>query len=93
MIFPFVGLKARPAGSDGEMLQLVAGEPVFRGAIAEEATPEVRAYDVGECEIFGRVGITARFKTVVSEPALLVAVTVYAVNDEILVGVPNTTPF
>jgi hypothetical protein len=37
-MFPLVGLNANPAGSDGEMLQLVAGEPVFLGAIEDAAT-------------------------------------------------------
>jgi hypothetical protein len=37
-MFPLTGLKASPAGSEGEIDQVVAGDPVFRGAIVVAAT-------------------------------------------------------
>ena len=92
-IFPLVGLNARPDGSAGEILQLVAGEPVLRGAIAVAATSLYIKYDVGEWEMFGKVATTARLKVVVAEPAAFVAVTVYVVAVETRVGVPVITPF
>ena len=92
-IFPFVGLNARPAGREGEMIQLVAGEPVLRGAIAVAATSLYIKYEVGECEMFGKVATTARLRVAVAEPAELIAVTVYAVELDTRVGVPVITPF
>ena len=37
-IFPLTGLNASPAGKAGEIDQVVAGDPVLRGAIVEAAT-------------------------------------------------------
>lgn len=92
-MFPFVELKASPAGNDAEMLHEVAGEPVLRGAITEAATSLYKVNEVGEYEMFGADGTTASVREVVTLPAELVAVTVYEVAVEVRVGVPEITPF
>lgn len=47
-MFPFVELKARPAGKEGEILHKVAGDPMFRGATTAEATSLYIVKEVGE---------------------------------------------
>ena len=88
---PVEAFKVSPAGNAGETVQFVDAPPEFVGVndvIAEFTVAEI---DDVEYEILGAANdaVTSMLIVVVPDPAVLVAVTVYAADTLVAVGVPE----
>lgn len=87
--------KLTPDGTAGDTVHDVAAPPAFEGvsvAIAEFTVPLIEA---GEYEIDGALGEAADTAIVtlkLDEPVALVAVTVYELDADVVVGVPEMIP-
>lgn len=94
LIRPLELLIDKPVGSEGVTDQEVAAPPVFDGRTATIAEFSVRLSVDEVYEISGGASeaTTLSETVVVSLPALLFAVTVYVVCDEVADGVPDICP-
>ena len=90
---PVVWFRDKPAGSEGEMLHEVAGDPELRGVILVIAMSLQKLYVEGLTEIFGASGTTDNRMVVETFPEEFVAVTVYVSIAVTRSGVPVISPF
>ena len=85
---------ARPAGSDGEIDQLVTAPPLEDGVAVVIAVPFDRVNGLPLYTMSnGAASLTVIVIDVVALPPVLFAYTVYVVEEEIAVGVPEISPF
>ena len=85
---------ARPAGSDGEIDQLVTAPPLEDGVAVVIAVPFDRVNGLPLYTISnGAASLTVMVIEAVALPPVLFAYTVYVAEEEIAVGVPEISPF
>ena len=93
LISPVVALKVRPAGKAGEIDQDATGPPLAVGVIGVMAVPFSAVNELGVNVMpEGAATSTSMVMVVVALPPVLLAVTVYVVDELRTLGVPEIAP-
>ena len=92
LMAPVEESRDNPAGKDGETDQEVIVPPPTVGVSVVMVVPFSKVREVEPYEMVGATSLTTMVMLAVSLPPVLVAVTVYIVEEETAVGVPLISP-